>query len=39
MIAFFAFEAGQTSRRTYRLTFGLFMPGMASMVALLSRLF
>jgi hypothetical protein len=39
MIAFFAIEASQSGGKTYRLTFGVFVPQLASMVALLTRLF
>jgi hypothetical protein len=40
MIAFFQLEVSQSAcRSTYRLTFGFFMPQVASIVALLSRLF
>jgi hypothetical protein len=39
MLAFVQLDAGQSgSGATYRLTIGLFVPGLASMVALLSRL-
>ncbi len=39
MLAFVQLDTGQSGcRATYRLTFGLYMPWLASMVALLSRL-
>jgi len=40
MLALFQLEASQSGcGSTYRLTFGVFMPQLASMVALLTRLF
>lgn len=39
MIALFQLEASQSGGSTYRLTLGLFLPQVASIVALLSRLF
>ena len=40
MIALFQLEASQSGYgSTYRLTFGVFVPQLASIVALLSRLF
>ena len=40
MVAFFQLEARQSGcGSTYRLTFGFFMPQVASIVALLLRLF
>jgi hypothetical protein len=39
MIALFQLEASQSGGKTYRLTFGVFVPQLASMVALLTRLF
>jgi hypothetical protein len=39
MIAFIQLEASQSGGATYRLTLGFFTPQVASIIALLSRLF
>jgi hypothetical protein len=39
MMAFVQLEASQPGGKTYRLSFGVFLPQLASMVVLFSRLF
>jgi hypothetical protein len=39
MLAFVQLEASQSGGATYRLILGLYMPQVASIIALLSRLF